>query len=1120
MFNEIISPKKLSAILGQEYPPTDQQSAVIEAPVGPLLVVAGAGAGKTETMAGRVVWLVANGFVDPNDVLGLTFTRKAAQGLAQRIRSRLAAFAATPVVSQQDPSGDLAAKLESINPTVSTYDSYAGRLVKEYGLLLPVEPTARLITDTELFQIAWELVDNYSGALRATQSTATVVSNLLQLTAEMDNHMVSPADIESETEPFVRRFHEVDRGRSGEKFNKHISGWLDTQHLRIEYLPLVAALKAELKQRQVITFGEQMTIAARLAESHPEVGAKERRKFRVVMLDEYQDTSHSQRVLLRSLFGGHDPYLTVTAVGDPMQSIYGWRGATAANLQRFTSDFPRIDAQGERQPAEKKQLTVSFRNPSQVLSGANDVSQTVITRFNGGQRTVAALEALAGKDNGRAQLAWFPTAAEEEAWVADQLAAAYHEAKTSETPFTAAVLVRKKKHIEAIAAALGERGVPYEVVGLSGLLRMPEIADLTAIARMLINPQDNASALRILGGAAVQLGAADLKGLYRRAENLAGRAKTAAHDLPTDPLERLHTQIAENTASDTEAAVGLVDAIADLGESEFYSAEGYARLRELSAMLRYLRTHSLSRNLTDLFADIEEVFGIKTEVLARQDPNADGAVGTAHLDRFAAEVAAFEAVPGASLRSLLDYFDLALTEEDGLEPGEVTVRSDRVQILTVHKSKGLEWQHVAVLHADNGTYLDENSNMTGQKVSTWVTDVTKVPSTLRGDRVAEDNPNGAPELDVYQGEVRKDVENAVNEHIARFKVINQEEIARLFYVAITRSERYLYVSGSAWSTGATVRAPYDMFELLRDNSYVEVAQWADPDDFQDEQGESANAGAPVTAIFPPDDLGERREAVERGAAAVRAALDADAAPESSIAGELGQQWERDVTALIDEHARLTTTHVDVPINRELTATDLVALRRDPQFFARRTLRPVPFKPNAYAKRGTAFHEWLERRFGAQALLDDAQLETDRNNGEEQSAELLAELQQKFLASEWADAQPTHVEAPFEVSIGQHIVRGRMDAVFHDGDDPTSGWMVVDWKTGQPPRGRDLDTAAIQLAVYRHAWAQLLTRELGQEIDPASIRAAFYYVATGDTYEPGKLPDAVQLAELLENHAAS
>ena len=337
-----MSPVLLSRYLGQQYPPTDQQAAVIGAEPGPLLVVAGAGAGKTETMAARVVWLVANGYARPDEVLGLTFTRKAAQEMGKRIRDRLGSLAAnTDLVRRLDPSGELADNLQVIAPSVSTYDSYAGELIREYGLLVPVEPDARLITDAELHAIATDVVVNYSGGLitelGSNPSLSTVVEDLLALTTAMGNELASPEWVREHAHDFLAETESYPMApRARVEFTQVLTKWRSKQEMRVNMLPLVEELAAELRRRGVVTFNEQMSVAAKLARDHKTVGASQRSRYRVVMLDEYQDTSHAQRVLLRSLFGeGADPSLTVTAVGDPMQAIYGWRGATAANLAAF-----------------------------------------------------------------------------------------------------------------------------------------------------------------------------------------------------------------------------------------------------------------------------------------------------------------------------------------------------------------------------------------------------------------------------------------------------------------------------------------------------------------------------------------------------------------------------------------------------------------------------------------------------------------------------------------------------------------------------------------------------------------------------------------------------------------
>ena len=173
------SPTELACALGL-LPPTAEQAAVIAAPPGPLVVIAGAGAGKTETMAARVVWLIANGYAEPGQVLGLTFTRKAAGQLLRRVRSRLARLAGIGLGAGSQ------ATVESVGtPVVSTYHAFAGSLLRDYGLLLPVEPDARLLSETELWQLAFDVVNGYGGELRTERAPAAVTSTVLRLWGQL-----------------------------------------------------------------------------------------------------------------------------------------------------------------------------------------------------------------------------------------------------------------------------------------------------------------------------------------------------------------------------------------------------------------------------------------------------------------------------------------------------------------------------------------------------------------------------------------------------------------------------------------------------------------------------------------------------------------------------------------------------------------------------------------------------------------------------------------------------------------------------------------------------------------------------------------------------------------------
>ena len=371
-----LTPQALATALGLP-PPTAEQTAVIAAPARPALVVAGAGAGKTETMAARVVWLVATGQVLPEQVLGLTFTRKAAQQLGARVRSRLRRLAGSRLLDELDPSGRRGADVLAGEPTISTYHAYAGRLVGEHALLLPAEPAARLLGQTAAWQLAHRVVTSWADELEVDVIPATVTGWLLALAGEMGEHLVEPPAIRALAEQHDQRTVGGARAAraSGPSRRRPTAAGSTCSGCAVSC--------CRWSRRSPRANGPSGRSTSPISwpsppgspPQHPEVGAGERASFRAVLLDEYQDTGYAQRVLLRSLFGTlpgapvrpDDP--AVTAVGDPCQSIYGWRGASAGNLLRFRTDFPSVDG-----PAAEYGLLTSFRNPPEVLALANTVS--------------------------------------------------------------------------------------------------------------------------------------------------------------------------------------------------------------------------------------------------------------------------------------------------------------------------------------------------------------------------------------------------------------------------------------------------------------------------------------------------------------------------------------------------------------------------------------------------------------------------------------------------------------------------------------------------------------------------------------------------------------------------
>ncbi|HEX2774458.1 MAG TPA: UvrD-helicase domain-containing protein, partial [Micromonosporaceae bacterium] len=1070
------TPIELARLL-RLHAPTAEQAAIVAAPVQPLLVVAGAGSGKTETMAARVVWLVANGYVRPDQILGLTFTRKAAGELGHRIRTRLGQLVRRLGREGRDPSGDLLAG----EPTVATYHSYAARIVTEHGLRSGYEPSTRLLTEASRWQIVDFLVRNYAGDMSdVDRMPSTITDAVLALAGELAEHLATPDDLAAWTGRF---FAEV-QSRPG-KVYAEVRKALAIQQIRLRLLPLVRAYDQRKLDFEAMDFGDQLSRAARVARDHPEVGAIERERFRVVLLDEYQDTSHAQVVLLRSLFGDGHP---VTGVGDPCQSIYGWRGASAGTLDRFPADFA-----ADGRPARVLTLTTSWRNRPEILQVANALSAPLRA---GGAR-VAELapaftvdEPIAGRTakgarGGTVHCALLPTYDDEAAWIADGVLAAWRgaarlpEALPEHIPVeqrpTTAVLVRLRSQIPAIEAALRERGLPVEVVGLGGLLDTPEVRDVVCTLRVLADPTDGASLLRLLTGARWRIGPRDLVALHRRAAAIA-RARRSLHRQPADdPAAADEPEIVTDRLDEAT----LVEALADLGPAQAYSAEGYARLRAYGLELALLRRR-LDQPLADLIADVERTIGLDVEVAVRAGVGGragDAGLARGHLDALGDVATRFAAdAGGGGLSGFLAFLAAAEDEERGLTPGEVEVVEGAVQILTAHAAKGLEWGVVAVagLTRDVWPGLVRNSDH-------YLNGIGVLPFPLRGDA------SGLPRLDLSPAADQREVAGGFTAFYDQWRAHDEREERRLAYVAVTRPRRLLLCSGYWWGEGVKrKRGPSVFLEEVHQQCLAGggvVDAWA-PEPADDTGNPTAEVQ--LRAEWPADPLGARRPAMAEAAALVRDLM-AAATPAGGEESDDPQarRWAYETELLLAERDRVARSDgtIEVAVPGHLTVSQLVALHRDPQGLARALRRPMPSRPDPYARRGTAFHAWLEQRFGGGRLLDIDELP---GAADEDAApdEALAELQERFLASEWADRVPVEVEVPFATVIAGVVVRGRMDAVFAD---PAGRYDVIDWKTGRQPSGAEAAAAAVQLAAYRLAWAELA----GVPVE--HVRAGFHYV---------------------------
>ncbi|HWV78182.1 MAG TPA: ATP-dependent DNA helicase [Isoptericola sp.] len=1147
-----LSARDIAELLGRPSP-TDEQVAVIEAPLEPVLVVAGAGSGKTETMAARVVWLIANELVAPEEVLGLTFTRKAAAELTQRVQSRLAQLARA---QGRATSGlDLLAR-----PTVATYNAYAASLVADHGLRLGIEPGSRLLGEANQWQLAAQVVESWADDLGTDKAVSTVVGAVLALSGELGEHLLPVDEARDALSDLVARLDALPLGPRQKKRTKEIQGLIDSVAERARLLDLVAEYRRRKRVADSLDFGDQIAFAAELARSVPAVGATERSRFPVVLLDEYQDTSYAQVELLAGLFGGGH---AVTAVGDPHQSIYGWRGASASGLARFGERFrTRAGA-----PAAVRYLSTSWRNDAAVLAAANVAAAPLRerARHTGTGVDVPPLDLRPGAGTGVVRAHVAATSEEEAEAAAEFVAARWRRAtrRDGSDRVTAAVLCRARSQFAAVEVALRRRGLPVEVVGLGGLLSTPEVVDVVALLEAVHDPSRGDSLLRLLTGPRVNLGASDLHALGSWASDLAradgvrpGDHAAAREEAPEEDDDG--PVVVEGDVVDHRSIVDALDDLPAPGrparDGRVLSAAGHGRLSALARLLRELRGLTYL-SLPELVVAAERALGLDVEVATAQvladtltpltGPGGGAAAGVSlrgreHLDAFRDVAASFaQSADVATLGAFLAWLGVAGDQERGLDMPVREPDPDAVQVITAHAAKGLEWDVVAVPGLVDGVFPSQAESSQGRLDGGWLTDVSALPFHLRGD--APD----LPEFTWAEAADTKDLAARRDQFRADSGAHRLAEERRLAYVAFTRARRELFLTAHWWGTGSMPRRVSPFLAELVEAGVVDAGGWAEaPDPAAGNPRDAVENAAPWPPPDRPTGTGTAgdaepgatteagpgggagadptpRDVLRATAARVEAARRDPARPQDGApTGVLRDAAGRDLVllarTLLTERGERGAREVELPAH--VSASGLVRLAGDRDGFALQLRRPVPQEPTVHARRGTHFHEWVERFFTSSSLVDVDDL-PGAEDGEIAPDVDLETLRQRFTESEWASRTPLAVEVDVETPVGGVMLRSRIDAVFPDPDasPPAEGEapavVVVDWKTGHEPRDAAARSAReVQLAVYRLAWS----RYTGLPLEKVS--AAFVYVASGTTVRPRRLLDEAELEALVRGGA--
>ena len=1028
-------PEEIRQVMGGQ-DPTEEQWQAISMPLEPYVVVAGAGSGKTSVIAARVVYLAlaATGRIDagpdgvlPGNVLCLTFTNKATENLVLRIRRALHGL--------DLPEGE--------EPTIANYHGFAAQILERHGLLAGIEPSQRILTPAQRTELCARVLEDMTFEHVSAEWQPSLVQKILELADQAANHRREPDEIVE----FNRQRLEVLAQHRTESAYK----------AALERIELAQAVKRfqELKQDiGAIDFGDQITHALRVVERFPEVGTDYRSRFFAVVLDEYQDTNVAQAELIESIFGQGFP---VTAVGDPDQSIYGWRGASLFNLLEFRTQFPKADGS----PAERLPLYTNFRSGRRILAAAD----VIIDRIPEEQRPdpEKQLAAWPPLGEGSVELRRFPDEWTEATWVARRVFD-LHQAGAEPNWSDFAVLCRTSRLFVSLQEAFAELAVPVEVVGLVGLLKMPEVVETLAYARAVADPFASVSLARILLGPRYRVGFKDLA-------RVAAWAKDRNYELRDADREEIPPFL-------------FAEALEHLDELTFLSDEGRTRLKEFRAELAELRAEA-RRPVGEFLAEVIRRSGLLGELDA--SPEAERAVATKrNLAAFLDQVHAFSPLEGElTLRAFLDYVETVESgdKEEWSPPQPSTENS--VKVMTIHQAKGLEFGTVFVpgLAKDllPNLMVQQNPAERGKSLD----------FELRGD---------AAILPTFKGNLRQ--------FWLALRDYEEMEERRTAYVALTRAKHRLVATGSHWyGEGQSAKAPSLFLE--------ELFAWAEgePGLAEVDRGEESPAENPLVGYrerFVRDWPGPARrekgdDLFPRGWRRAAAEAERDPAILEAMAGPFG---EDDKTAYKATREQLVTVAAHL-VERERAAEPsggpgtalpasvsvggVIEYARCPKRFYWGFVRPLPRFSGPAARLGTQVHAWIERSSSGQASLLELE-EVPDLTAEELAGEpgKVERLQKAWSASRFSTAPPLFAERPFLLYVGGFVVSGRIDAIFGTGDGP---WEVVDYKTGRKPPENDV-LSGLQLDIYALACTEVWHKRA------EDLTLTYFYLASGEEVSRG------------------
>lgn len=950
----------------------ENQKQAVEYDGGPLLIIAGAGTGKTTVITKRIEWLITQKGLKPEEILALTFTEKAAQEMEERV--------------------DMILPFGYTQTWIMTFHGFCERIVRAEGIHIGLDPSFDILSEaeTQLF-IRDHLFDFDLSYFRPQGNPTKFIGGLITHFSRLKDDAITPdeyiewvkgiSDGGTGKEVQGKSGEVKGKGEEGDAKNKKSKSADDESQVTnygsediAKYRELANAYQTyeRLKiENSVMDFSDLISQTVNIFTQRPNVLASYQKKFKAILVDEFQDTNYAQNHLAIMLAGMKK---NITVVCDDDQAIYRWRGAAVYNVLDFKKHFPE---------AKFITLTDNYRSSQQILDASyNLIQHNNPDRLESQENISKKLKSHREDVDSKICVLWEETVEDEAGQVAREIERIVEKTKGASPNESVgfndiAILVRANAHAEPFTRAFSRLGIPYQFLGPGRLFRQEEVKDLIAYCRFLTNPADDVSLYRVLASPTINIPGKDIQWLLSNAKGSNNPLFKVIEDDATEneKLEKFRSMVHRHMDEMKRHSPGevLYHFLEDTGE--------LSRMREIESQFEERRVENIS------------AFFNRVKAFEVQHPES-------HISDFTEYINFLVQAGESPLASQIDWSE-----------------TNAVKILTVHSAKGLEFETVFVVNV-----VDK-----------------RFPTINRHDQIP------------LPDEIIKEPEPVNDPHIA--------EERRLFYVAVTRAKKNLFITGAKfYHDSETVRAkklsPF-VHELLGENleSYMES---------------SVIKHTPLDMI---DSFVRTEETNKEISTEVQK-------PESDRAVTYLSYSQIETFDTCPLHYKLSyVLKIPTLSSGALTfGTVMHDTLRD--VYRQKILKTVTADIIQHAEELYDLH-WSPSGF-------------DSKEHEMSRYEAGKEILKNFIAEDYHKTyEVVKLEEPFTFRLTQDLkVGGRIDRIQRLSDGTLE---IIDYKTGQVPPERELITGikGLQLSMY----ALAATEVLGEKLE--NVLLSFYYLETGE-----------------------